>query len=121
MDTPRPSLRRQIRDGLTLVCALIALGASVGTLAGFASRWWHVGELACHFRAQYFWACLLGAVVLGIGRWWRSAALLALPAIVNLALIVGLESVTKMSFLIWMALGLIIYFTYSRHRSVVGR
>jgi APA family basic amino acid/polyamine antiporter len=39
--------------------------------------------------------------------------------IVNLGLMAGLGAITWEAFLIWMAIGLIIYFTYSRHTSVI--
>jgi basic amino acid/polyamine antiporter, APA family len=42
-----------------------------------------------------------------------------LGVIVNLGLMAGLGSITWAAFLIWMALGLIVYFAYSRHRSAV--
>ncbi len=42
-----------------------------------------------------------------------------LGVVVNLALMAGLGLITWSAFLTWMALGLIIYFTYSRHRSAV--
>lgn len=42
-----------------------------------------------------------------------------LGVVVNLALMAGLGLITWTAFLIWMAIGLIIYFTYSRHRSAV--
>jgi APA family basic amino acid/polyamine antiporter len=42
-----------------------------------------------------------------------------LGVIVNLGLMAGLGAITWMAFLFWMALGLIIYFTFSRHRSVI--
>ncbi|MGA7412555.1 MAG: amino acid permease [Bryobacteraceae bacterium] len=42
-----------------------------------------------------------------------------LGVVVNLALMAGLGAITWAAFLIWMALGLIVYFTYSRHRSTI--
>jgi APA family basic amino acid/polyamine antiporter len=42
-----------------------------------------------------------------------------LGVVVNLALMAGLGAITWTAFLIWMALGLIIYFSYSRHRSLI--
>lgn len=40
--------------------------------------------------------------------------------LVNLGLMAGLGGITWAAFLLWMALGLIIYFTYSRHTSAIG-
>ena len=42
-----------------------------------------------------------------------------LGVIVNLALMAGLGLITWAAFLIWMAIGLIIYFSYSRYRSTI--
>jgi APA family basic amino acid/polyamine antiporter len=42
-----------------------------------------------------------------------------LGVVVNLALMAGLGAITWTAFLIWMALGLVIYFSYSRHRSLI--
>ncbi len=42
-----------------------------------------------------------------------------LGVVVNLALMAGLGAITWAAFLIWMALGLIVYFGYSRHRSAI--
>ncbi len=42
-----------------------------------------------------------------------------LGVIVNLGLMAGLGLITWAAFLSWMAIGLVIYFTYSRHRSSV--
>jgi APA family basic amino acid/polyamine antiporter len=38
---------------------------------------------------------------------------------VNIGLMAGLGVITWAAFLIWMAIGLVIYFTYSRHTSTV--
>jgi APA family basic amino acid/polyamine antiporter len=40
---------------------------------------------------------------------------------VNIGLMLGLGAVTWIAFLIWMAVGLAIYFAYSRHSSLVGQ
>ncbi|MBV9225391.1 MAG: hypothetical protein JOY85_15265 [Acidobacteriaceae bacterium] len=42
-----------------------------------------------------------------------------LGVLVNLGLMAGLGSITWAAFLIWMALGLVIYFSYTRHVSLV--
>jgi len=42
-----------------------------------------------------------------------------LGVVVNLALMASLGLITWAAFLIWMAIGLTIYFGYSRHRSTV--
>lgn len=42
-----------------------------------------------------------------------------LGVLVNLGLMAGLESITWIAFLTWMALGLLVYFSYSRHTSLV--
>ncbi|HEX4749722.1 MAG TPA: amino acid permease [Bryobacteraceae bacterium] len=42
-----------------------------------------------------------------------------LGVVVNLALMAGLGLITWSAFLVWMIIGLIIYFSYSRHRSTV--
>ncbi len=42
-----------------------------------------------------------------------------LGMLVNLGLMAGLGAITWSAFLIWMALGLIVYFAYGRHRSVI--
>ncbi len=42
-----------------------------------------------------------------------------LGVLVNLALMAGLGAITWAAFLIWMALGLMVYFSYSRHRSAI--
>jgi APA family basic amino acid/polyamine antiporter len=41
--------------------------------------------------------------------------------LVNIGLMLGLGAVTWIAFLIWMAVGLAIYFAYSRHSSLVGQ
>jgi len=42
-----------------------------------------------------------------------------LGVVVNLGLMAGLGAITWTAFLLWMAIGLVIYFTYSRHRSAL--
>ena len=42
-----------------------------------------------------------------------------LGVLVNLGLMAGLGVITWSAFLIWMAIGLIIYFSYSRHTSAI--
>jgi APA family basic amino acid/polyamine antiporter len=42
-----------------------------------------------------------------------------LGVLINLGLMAGLGAITWFAFLIWMALGLVVYFTYSRHTSLV--
>jgi APA family basic amino acid/polyamine antiporter len=42
-----------------------------------------------------------------------------LGVVVNLALMAGLGAITWAAFLIWMAVGLVIYFSYSRKRSLI--
>ena len=42
-----------------------------------------------------------------------------LGVVVNIGLMAGLGAITWAAFLIWMAVGLIIYFTYSRHTSAI--
>jgi APA family basic amino acid/polyamine antiporter len=42
-----------------------------------------------------------------------------LGVLVNLGLMAGLGAITWVAFLIWMAVGLSIYFTYSRYTSLV--
>jgi APA family basic amino acid/polyamine antiporter len=44
-----------------------------------------------------------------------------LSIIFCVVLMMGLEVMTWIRFFVWLAIGLVIYFTYSRHRSEFGR
>lgn len=77
-------------SGVRIALYLVALAVATATLAGWTSRWWLPGELACHFRVQYFWIALACALALAAARGPRVAALAAVPAVLNLAVIVPL-------------------------------
>jgi endonuclease/exonuclease/phosphatase (EEP) superfamily protein YafD len=88
-DLPRP-ISAQLRRAAQLVLFLVAAATGVATVVAWLSRWWLVGELASHFRVQYFWAGLITTLALAALRCWWLAGLAALPVLVNLALIVPL-------------------------------
>lgn len=89
MNPPRP-IADQLRGCLLVVSLGIATVAGVVTLTGFAARAdWRL-ELTCHFRVQYFWLLTLAAIGFWICRYRRLAAVPALLAAVNLALIAPL-------------------------------
>jgi endonuclease/exonuclease/phosphatase (EEP) superfamily protein YafD len=90
MATPPLAVAGQLLVGLRLALCLVALGTAVATLAGWLSWWWWPGELASHFRVQYFWIGLVCVLALAAGRHWRDAALAAIPVILNLAVILPL-------------------------------
>ncbi len=69
-----PSLKTWLQRQLSLshilrsLARLIVVGAAVGSLLGFAGSAWWVFDLASHFRAQYFVALVLGALLATIAR-----------------------------------------------------
>lgn len=74
-------------------CAFVfvcTVGAAIASQAGFAGRIWWFLDLASHFRVQYFWALAVAAVTLACCRHWRRAAVAAVFALLNLALVAPL-------------------------------
>lgn len=72
--------------GLGLLTAAGTL-ACIATLAGFAGRFWWGFELASHFRVQYAVALGLGALTILAWRCTRWAAVFAVFALFNAALL----------------------------------
>jgi len=60
------------------------------SIAAFFGRWSWVLDVLANFRVQYAFALVLMAIFLAAGRWGRSAAVVALGAIVNLSVIIPL-------------------------------
>jgi endonuclease/exonuclease/phosphatase (EEP) superfamily protein YafD len=90
MATPLPAVANQLLSGIRIALDLVALGGAVATLAGWLSWWWLPGELASHFRVQYFWIALICTLALAAGRHWREAALAAVVVVLNLSVILPL-------------------------------
>jgi endonuclease/exonuclease/phosphatase (EEP) superfamily protein YafD len=90
MATPPPALAIQLLRGVRFALYLVTAGAAAATLAGWTSRWWLGGELASHFRVQYFWICLACAISLAIAGQWPAAGLAALLVVLNLSVIAPL-------------------------------
>jgi APA family basic amino acid/polyamine antiporter len=56
------------------------------------------------------------------GAEWLAANMVPiLGALFSIALMASLPMITWIRFLVWMAIGMVIYFTYSRFHSVLGR
>ncbi len=68
----------------------LTAGACFVTLGGFIGKWCWIGEVASHFRVQYFFLLALAACVLLIGRHYYHAAFVASLAVINLWCIVSL-------------------------------
>jgi endonuclease/exonuclease/phosphatase (EEP) superfamily protein YafD len=90
MTSPKPALGAQILRGLRTVLYLALAGATLATLAGWLSWWWWPGELASHFRVQYFWISVISFALLAATRRWYLTALAAVPMLLNFAVILPL-------------------------------
>jgi endonuclease/exonuclease/phosphatase (EEP) superfamily protein YafD len=90
MATPPLAIAVQVFFGARIALDLVAAATAVATLAGWTSRWWLPGELASHFRVQYFWTALACTLALCAARHWRDAALAAVPVMLNLSVILPL-------------------------------
>jgi endonuclease/exonuclease/phosphatase (EEP) superfamily protein YafD len=77
-------------NGLRLVLYLGLAAVTAATLLTRLSWSWLPAELASHFRVQYFWTCLLAALVIAATGRRRIAALALIPAALNLAVILPL-------------------------------
>jgi endonuclease/exonuclease/phosphatase (EEP) superfamily protein YafD len=86
VETRTDWLRRQ----LTILAGTSLAIAGLATLGGWLGRWLWLGELASHFRVQYFWIFVLGGLLLVAARRFRLAAAAALFALLNLATILPL-------------------------------
>lgn len=85
-----PTAATQLLRGVWVALSLVAAGTTAATLAGWLSWWWLPGELASHFRVQYFWIASACTLALAATRHWRTAALAAVPAVLNLLVIAPL-------------------------------
>ena len=68
---------------------IVALIAGIGTIVGFAGRFWWLFELASHFRAQYFLILAVIGLLFLLGRQFKEAALVGVFALINLSLILS--------------------------------
>lgn len=73
-----------------ILLAIPAYLLALVTVAAFFGRWSWVLDVLANFRVQYAFALILMAIFLAAGRWGRSAAIVAVAAIVNLAVIIPL-------------------------------
>ncbi len=89
VQTVPPVSKRVIRTiaGATLLATVLA---GIATVLGFMGAFAWPLDLCSHFRAQYLISLLIGAVILLAMKRRKSAAILGLLAIVNLAVIVPL-------------------------------
>jgi APA family basic amino acid/polyamine antiporter len=73
--------------------------------------------------SEWFRLLLLTALAIGFLLWlWRAVLLIPLLSVVFCFLLMaGLPIMTWYRFLIWLVIGLVIYFLYSRHRSEFAR
>jgi len=85
-DPTRMTLR-QLAFGVRIALDFVAASVALATLLGWSSEQWLPGELASHFRLQYLWIALAAAIGLVAIGFRRDAALAALPAFLNFAVI----------------------------------
>ena len=107
------------KSNLVLFC-FVALGAAFTPIA-------KLGNLTSIGTLFAFTVVCLAVVIMrrknpNLPRPFKTPLVPLVPilgVLVNLGLMAGLEAVTWIAFLSWMALGLLIYFSYSRHMSRV--
>jgi APA family basic amino acid/polyamine antiporter len=103
-----------------------------GTVVALASSTLNVeiaGELTSMGTLFAFVVVCIGVVVLrrsnpGAARPFRTPAANVVGrvgAATCLVMMIGLPHATQRNFLVWIAIGLVVYFTYSRHHSRVGK
>lgn len=85
-----PSKLDRAKAGGWLFCAALSDLTVAATLLGFLAAWLWLGELACHFRAQYAVVLLAAASCFAAGRRFRRCGLAATAGCLNLALILPL-------------------------------
>lgn len=73
-----------------ILLAIPAYLLALVSIAAFFGGWSWVLDVLANFRVQYAFALVLMAIFLAAGRWGRSAAIAAVGAIVNLAVIIPL-------------------------------
>ena len=114
-----PRFRTPWKSNLLLM-VFVSLGAAFTPIA-------NLGNLTSIGTLFAFVVVCIGIIIMRkqrpeIHRPFRTPMVPLVPILgilVNLALMAGLGLITWSAFLIWMTLGLIIYFSYSRHRSTV--
>lgn len=75
---------------MILMLAIPAVGLTLLSIACFFGRWSWALDVMANFRVQYAAALAIMALFLYFGRWRRTAAVVAVGAIVNLAVVVPL-------------------------------
>ncbi len=69
------------------VIAVAGLALAVASIAAFFGEFWWPLDLLANFRPQFGVALAAAAALLGLGRWRRSAGIVAVAAVINLGLV----------------------------------